>query len=82
MRLPRDVSGSDLASSLRRYGYAVTRQTGSHLRLTSTARGANHHITIPRHGALKIGTLVAILADVGAYLELDRQRLLEELFSR
>ena len=31
MRLPRDVSGSDLAHSLRKLGYSVTRQTGSHL---------------------------------------------------
>ena len=37
MRLPRDLSGSDLAQSLRKLGYSVTRQTGSHLRLTTTS---------------------------------------------
>lgn len=82
MKLPRDLSGAELAFLLRRYGYEVTRQTGSHLRLTSTARGREHHVTIPRHGALRVGTLSAILADVAAYLEMDRQALAEELFGR
>ena len=61
MRLPRDLSGRDLASLLARYGYAVTRQTGSHLRLTSTYKGPQHHVTIPQHKALNVGTLSAIL---------------------
>jgi predicted RNA binding protein YcfA (HicA-like mRNA interferase family) len=65
---------------LRRYGYEQTRQTGSHLRLTSTARGAEHHVTIPSHDALKIGTLSAILHDVAAYLEMDHTVLAAELF--
>ena len=30
MRLPRDLSGRDLASALSRLGYEVTRQAGSH----------------------------------------------------
>lgn len=56
MRLPRDVGGLELASRLRQFGYEITRQTGSHLRLTSTFKGTTHHITIPRHPSLKIGT--------------------------
>ena len=82
MRLPRDLSGNQLASSLRRFGYQPTRQTGSHLRLTSTIQGSEHHVTIPRHDLLKIGTLAAILADVAAYLELDRTDLTDQLFGR
>lgn len=82
MRLPRDVSGERLASLLRRYGYETTRQTGSHVRLTSTVRGSEHHLTIPRHPSLKVGTLSAILADVAEYVELSREQLLEELFGR
>jgi predicted RNA binding protein YcfA (HicA-like mRNA interferase family) len=42
MRLPRDLSGADLVKRLGRFGYGVTRQTGSHLRLTSTAQGEHH----------------------------------------
>ncbi|RDI75578.1 putative periplasmic/secreted lipoprotein [Gaiella occulta] len=82
MRLPRDVSGERLAVLLGRYGYEMTRQTGSHLRLTSTARGREHHITIPKHAALKVGTLSAILSEVAAYLESSREDLVEALFSR
>ncbi len=82
MRLPRDISGEELASLLRRYGYTITRQTGSHLRLTSSQKGRPHHLTIPCHRALKVGTLGAILADVASYVQINRRRLLEELFGR
>jgi predicted RNA binding protein YcfA (HicA-like mRNA interferase family) len=81
MKIPRDLGGDELAHLLRRYGYAVTRQTGSHLRLTSTMKGSAHHITIPRHTALKAGTLSGILKDVAGYLEIDRTVLLQTLFS-
>jgi predicted RNA binding protein YcfA (HicA-like mRNA interferase family) len=80
MKIPRDVSGDDLARLLAQFGYAVTRQTGSHMRLTSSSKVSEHHITIPRHSPLKIGTLSAILKEVAAYLEIDRQKLTEELF--
>jgi len=82
LKLPRDLPGEQLASLLRRYGYETTRQTGSHLRLTSTAKGSEHHITIPRHKELKVGTLNAILSDVAGYLEIDREELAEDLLGR
>ena len=79
MRLPRDLSGSDLAQALRKLGYSITRQTGSHLRLTTHEQG-EHHLTIPQHAALRIGTLSAILADVAAHFEISRKQLLDRLF--
>jgi predicted RNA binding protein YcfA (HicA-like mRNA interferase family) len=79
MRLPRDLSGSDLAHSLRKLGYSVTRQTGSHLRLTTYEHG-EHHLTIPLHSPLRIGTLSAILYDVSTHFKLSREQLLENLF--
>ncbi|MDO8691323.1 MAG: type II toxin-antitoxin system HicA family toxin [Dehalococcoidia bacterium] len=82
MRLPRDVSGSRLSSLVRRYGYEVTRQTGSHMRLTSTARGSQHHITVPAHKELTVGTLNAILTDIASYLEMDCQDLVEGIFGK
>ena len=40
MRLPRDMSGEDLAGQLRRrYGYQLVRQRGSHMTLTRTSGG-------------------------------------------
>jgi predicted RNA binding protein YcfA (HicA-like mRNA interferase family) len=79
MRLPRDLSGDDLAQALRALDYTVTRQTGSHMRLTTTQLG-EHHITIPRHNPLRVGTLAAILAEVATHFNLTREALLEQLF--
>ncbi len=79
MRLPRDVSGDDLARHLARLGYQTTRQSGSHLRLT-TDRNGQHHITIPRHAALRIGTLAAVLTELESQHRLDREALLDLLF--
>ena len=80
MRLPRDLGGAELAALLRRYGYEVSRQTGSHMRLTSRLKGTEHHITIPRHEPLRVGTLSAILGDIASYLETSRSELVAELF--
>ena len=80
MKLPRGLSGEDLASLLRRYGYTVSRQTGSHIRLTSSYKGETHHITIPRHGSLKVGTVSAILSDVATYLGIERDDIIHTLF--
>ncbi len=81
MKLPRDVGGEELARRLKKYGYSITRQTGSHMRLTSTVRGTEHHITVPLHDSIKVGTLNGILNEVAAYLDVERQKLTEELFS-
>lgn len=47
MRLPRDVSGAALLASLRRLGYEVVRQRGSHVRITTQVNG-EHHEVIPK----------------------------------
>lgn len=79
MRLPRDLSGKELAQALNVLGYQVTRQTGSHMRLTTLEHG-EHHITIPQYNSLRVGTLAAILADVATHFELSREALLDRLF--
>ncbi len=79
MRLPRDLSGSELIRSLQRLNYDVTRQSGSHVRLTTQERG-EHHVTIPNHDPLRIGTLSNILKDVANHFDLSREELLERLF--
>jgi predicted RNA binding protein YcfA (HicA-like mRNA interferase family) len=53
VKLPRDISGKDLIKALSRLDYEVTRQTGSHVRLT-TQRNGEHHITVPAHDPIKI----------------------------
>jgi predicted RNA binding protein YcfA (HicA-like mRNA interferase family) len=79
MKLPRDLSGAALVKALARIGYKVSRQTGSHIRLTVDVP-APHRITIPAHDPLKLGTLFAILADVAAHQKVSREELLERLF--
>ena len=79
MKLPRDVSGAQLVKSLARLGYRVSRQSGSHIRLTCD-QPRQHHLTIPDHDHLRIGTLAAILADVEAHHGLSREALIEKLF--
>lgn len=81
MKLPRDVSGARLVKSLAKLGYRVTRQTGSHIRLTCDQPG-QHHLTVPNHDDLRIGTLAAILADVAAHHGLSREAMIEKLFGR
>ena len=80
MRLPRDLSGRELASLLRRhFGYEAVRQTGSHLRLATTM-GEEHRITVPAGGPLRVGTLAAILSDVAEHQGMTRADLELRLF--
>lgn len=78
MRLPRDISGADLAKSLRALSYETTRQTGSHIRLTTSENGT-HHVTIPNHNPLRIGTFAAILDDIAEHFKVSRKEILSKL---
>jgi predicted RNA binding protein YcfA (HicA-like mRNA interferase family) len=79
MKIPRDIGGDGLVILLRKYGYQITRQTSSHIRLTSTIKG-EHHLTIPKHKPIRIGTINNILNDLADYLKKDKQKVTEELF--
>jgi len=79
VKLPRDLSGTELAKALSHLGYRVTRQTGSHIRLTID-EPSQHHVTIPAHDPLKVGTLAAILGDVASHLGISRDELRQMLF--
>lgn len=78
MKLPRDVNGLALARSLAVFGYEITRQTGSHIRLTTTENG-EHHLTIPAHDPIKIGTLSNILKDIADHHRMSRSDVLARL---
>lgn len=65
MRLPRDISGAQLVAALGKMGYSNSRQTGSHARLTHPGP-PQHHVTVPMHDSLRIGTFAAILSDVAS----------------
>jgi predicted RNA binding protein YcfA (HicA-like mRNA interferase family) len=79
MKLPRNISGADLAHALKKLGYSATRQSGSHMRLTTQQQG-EHHVTIPCHDPLRVGTLAAILAEVAVHFGLSREELADKLW--
>lgn len=78
MSLPRDVSGEQLQRALRRFGYEPVRQRGSHLYMTTQVNG-EHHVGVPMHRAIKVGTLSDILKAVGRHHGLVVEELLDQL---
>lgn len=66
MRLPRDLDPQSLVRALSALGYEATRQTGSHVRVTTLLDG-EHHEVIPVHKPIKVGTLHSILASVAKH---------------
>ncbi|MEW6061147.1 MAG: type II toxin-antitoxin system HicA family toxin [Bacteroidota bacterium] len=79
MKLPRDISAQDLVKKLQTLGYVITRQSGSHIRLTTNQFG-QHHLTIPHHHAIKVGTLSAILTDVAEHFQKSKEEIISMLF--
>ena len=78
MKLPRNVSGSALQLSLRRLGYEVVRQRGSHVRMTTQVNG-EHHEVIPQHGPIRAKTLSSILKSIARHHGMSVEELLDEL---
>ena len=80
MKLPRNVDADELARLLKRYGYRIDHQTGSHQRLSAVINGKTHDLTIPRHKPLRVGTLHGILKDVAEHREIHLVQVIAELF--
>jgi len=79
VKTPRQVNGVELARALRVLGYERVRQEGSHIRLTTTVNGT-HHITVPNHQPLKIGTLLrGVLKPVAEHHRLTVEALVQKL---
>lgn len=64
-KLPRDLSGQDIAKALQRLGFAIVRQRGSHIRLEHGAR----RVTVPNHGEVNVRTLSSILDQAGLTID-------------
>jgi len=79
MKIPRDLSGQNLAAALcRRWGYVKVNQVGSHIVL-QTQEPTPHRVAIPAYKALRIGTLNGILRAVAHHKGVDRQAILDSL---
>jgi len=78
MKLPRDLSGSELVKALRKLGYQVTRQKGSHIRVT-TQQDGEHHEVVPNHNPIRPGTLSSILKSIAGHHRVTVEELLVRL---
>ena len=78
MRLPRDVEPRRLVRALGVFGYEPTRQSGSHIRITTQLNG-EHHEVIPNHQPVKIGTLHSVLTSIAKHHGVSVEDLLRKL---
>lgn len=63
------ISGKKLIMALRKYGFFVERQKGSHVQLKYKTIEKTIKLTVPLHDPLKKGTLNRILKDAGISVE-------------
>lgn len=78
MRLPRDLSGTDLIAVLcREFGYKRVNQVGSHVILQR--ENPHHRIAVPDHNPLRVGTLNSILRAVATAQDIDKKQILRFL---
>ena len=79
MKTPRTISGDELVKLLQRFGYRLAKQKGSHMKLTTTQKG-EHHLVVPRHGAVRVGTLHRIISEVAGHFEIEISEVRVALF--
>ena len=79
MKTPRDISGKELIKTLKVFGYEVVRQNGSHIMITTLQQG-EHHLAIPNHNPLKVGTLNGIFSNVAIHFQLTKEQVIQRLF--
>jgi len=77
-RLPV-ISGQKLISFLSGFGYQVTRQRGSHIRLEKITPAGTHKITVPNHDPIAKGTLNDILSKVSIWNQISKEALIASL---
>jgi len=65
VKLPRDASGSDVVKALKRLGFVVIRQRGSHIRMDN----GHLNVTVPNHSSISPKTLQSILKQADLTLE-------------
>ncbi len=66
-KLPRDISGGRVVAALRRCGFYVLHQRGSHIILRRDDPKTT--ISVPDHVVLRVGTLRVILHQAGLDVE-------------
>ncbi len=64
---------------MRKLGYEIIRQKGSHVRLRKITEAGEHHITVPKHPEMAKGTLNDILSKVSIWNNISKEKLIEML---
>jgi hypothetical protein len=49
------------------------------IRITTTLNG-EHHVTIPNHNPIRVGTLSSIIHDIAYHFDITKEQVAEELF--
>jgi predicted RNA binding protein YcfA (HicA-like mRNA interferase family) len=71
----RALSGSDVARTLRRFGFDTVSQSGRHLKLRRIgATGQAQTLHVPLHRELSAGTLRAIFRQASEYVAAEELR--------
>ena len=73
------VSGEQVIKLLRKLGYEIIRQKGSHVRLRKITEAGEHNITVPKHPEVTKGTLNDILSKVSIWNNISKEKLIEML---
>ncbi|MEO0052984.1 MAG: type II toxin-antitoxin system HicA family toxin [candidate division WOR-3 bacterium] len=74
-KLPQ-ISGEAIVALLRRLGYQILRQRGSHVQLSRMTPAGEHRITVPLHKTIAKGTLNDILSRVSRWNDISNEDLL------
>jgi predicted RNA binding protein YcfA (HicA-like mRNA interferase family) len=77
-RLPQ-TDGDAVVALLKRLGYEVARQRGSHVQLRKTTGAGTHCVTVPAHRSIAKGTLNDILSRVSQWNGISKEELLARL---
>ena len=79
MKLPRDLSGTELVRVLcRDWGYRQVHQEGSHI-ILETETPSHQRISVPAHQSLRVGTLNGIVRAVSRHKDVTRDEVLRSL---
>lgn len=79
MKLPRDLSGNELAACLfKKWAYTKIHQTGSHI-ILEAEDPSHQRIAVPAHAELRIGTLASILRSIAEHKGVRKQDILDTL---
>ena len=70
----RKLSGADLVSIFKEFGFKIHNQKGSHLKLRRIREGEKETLVIPNHKQLDTGTTRAILRQATRYISLEELR--------